>query len=272
MPRRNPLKFIIDAIDSLREALQILPVSRAVSSRDKRSEKRSKKLVKELEQYKPSEVAGQLQISTQKYVAIRRQVEEGKVSSKALNDLLEGATETLQTGTQETKKIATYPHEEEDEYITEAPVRGKRKFKIDYAIADEEFVKQKMKWATPIKRGMSRQSALNWFGNVAGGKEYFWIVKDKKGRYSIYDIRTARERNRAHKGQVSGQTKAAAIYDQYSQEWEEKFAKPKEKKHGKKSKSKSGPGKSKTKKHTSRGGPKKGRPVETRKSKKVARS
>ncbi len=276
MPRRNLLQVIID---NVKEALQALPIRKAFGESDKRSSNKSRRLTEELKQYKPSEVAREMGISTQKYTTLRRQVEEGKVSSSSLNDTLEQVSETLKETSEKTKEIAGYPHEEEDEYITEAPVRGKRKFKIDYAIASEDFVNKKMKWAAPIKRGMSRQSALNWFGNVTGGKEYFWIVKDDNGRYSIYDVRTAAERGASKKGTVSGNTKATALYDEYSEMWEEKnpTRKPRRRKNAGKDKSgskskRAGGRQSKSKGGAKRGRAKTGRPVETRKSSKASKS
>ncbi len=297
-------KAHVSALDNLREALQIMPVKRAVAASDRRSIDRSRRLVKELESQKPSRVAAELQISTQKYVAIRRQVREGKVSSSTLNALLEQTNRELEKNVDLKRAAAALPHAKEGEYISEAPVRGKRKFKIEYEYASQKFLKKKLPWATNIKPGgfASLQSVLNWYGGVTGGKEYFWIVKGKSGKYYVYDVRTPSEKTESRKGGVSGELRAQKImekyegwhdqYDEFEDEIFEDFGedfgeefdedyedeledeKPRRKNvrsKGKRTKGARG-GKSKTKKGARRGGPKKGRSVAAGYGKKAARS
>jgi hypothetical protein len=161
---------------------------------DRRSLPKTSRLVRDLSEFRPKEIGQELGISYQKYVALRRKVEADQVSTPGLNDRLERALSRLSI-------FKAQPQDQRGEYTSEAPIRGKRKFKIDFVEAGEKYIKENMKWARKIKGPGSKQSVLNWYGGVTGGKEYFWIVKDKRGRYSVYDIRTNAEKSR--KGRAS---------------------------------------------------------------------
>lgn len=197
------------AISSLQEALQTKRVREALPSLDRRSLKSSRALVADLGTLgRPSEIARGLGVSTQKYVAIRRGIEAGKIGSPVLNDL-------LREGRAKIVELSDRPRSERGEYRPEKPVGKRREFKVDYIQAGEEFVRSKMRFATKIKTFASLQSARNWYGGVTGGKEYFWIVKNKRGGYSIYDVRTAAERSR--KG-ITGKSRAQRVLDEYENE------------------------------------------------------
>ena len=197
------------AIDSLREALQILPVTKATGDVDGRSKKASKKLSRELsKKYKPSEIAEAMGISTQKWTALRRKISKGKAADPVLNDLLR------QVATK-APDISGRPRDERGTYETNKPINGRKKFKVDFVEVGYDYIKKNIKWAQDIKPGgfASQQSALNWYGGVTGGKEYFKIVKRKtrggRDRYYIFDTRTPDEKSR--KGSVSGSTRADRI-------------------------------------------------------------
>lgn len=199
--------IIQGAIDSLRELLQTRSTREAVGKSDKRSLKRSKALVKELgKNFKDKEIAESLEISRQKYTALKNQIKKGKVASPVLNDLLQQAGE-------KTRANSGRPRDEVGLYISDMPVNGKTKFKIDYEEMNQEWIQKNIRWAQDVKPGgfASKQSALNWYGGVTGGKEYFKIVKGRKNaagkfRYHIYDVRTPEERT--NRGKVSGKLKA----------------------------------------------------------------
>lgn len=190
------------ALDNLKEALQQFSIKRAMEGlRDKRSISRGKKLAKELDkQYTNKEIAQALEVSPQKAAALRKQVREGKVASKTLNDLLEETREKL-------PEVVDRPHELEGTYTDEAG----EKYKIDYVEISQEYLEKKLPWAQTVKTFASKSSALNYYGGATSGKEYFKIVKKKNGGWSMVDTRTKTERNKSRKGGVGGTTRADKI-------------------------------------------------------------
>lgn len=204
MPRRKNPGI---AISSLQEALQTMPVRQAVGMVDRRSLPREKRLIRELEgEYKPSQIAEEIGISTQKYVALRHAIREEEISSGVMGDFLENVLTKLE-------KWNELPIALTGKYKSAKPVEGRVFFPIEYIQAGENFVKNEMKWAENVQPGgfASLRSALNWYGEVTGGQEYFWIVRDKRGQYSIYDVRTAAEK--ANKGNVKGKSAAQKIFE-----------------------------------------------------------
>jgi hypothetical protein len=204
--------FIQGAIDSLRELFQTRPIKQAVEKADRRSVSRGKSIIRDLEKtFRDKEIAESLEISRQKYSSLKRQIKSGKVASSTLNDLLEQAGEKA-------KENTGRPRDEVGLYISDVPVNGKSEFKIDYEEMGQNWITKSIPWATEVKPGgfASKQSALNWYGGVTGGKEYFKIVKGRKNaqgryRYHIYDVRTQQERTR--KGSVTGKMKAQGRID-----------------------------------------------------------
>jgi hypothetical protein len=203
--RRGP------AIDSLQEDLQILPVSKAVGGVDKRSLGRVKRIIKNMERIaKPSEIAKAMHISTQKYTSIKRGVKSGKIASPALGDLLEETAQQVQT--------VSYGEKTATAVIQGGKGAGRnRRETISYIGVPIDFVKDHVSWATNLTpKGGSFQSAINWYANVGGTNEYFWIIikRGRSGRtgYFIYDIRTAAE----HSGHAKGlpQTKELKSVEQ----------------------------------------------------------
>jgi hypothetical protein len=197
------------AIDNLREALQIKPAGEVLDRVDGRSKKSVKKIARDLsKKFRASEIAEALGISTQKWTALKRRITKGKAADPVLNDLLKDTAEKV-------RDISSKPRDMRGEYEANKPVNGRKKFKLDFVEVGYEYIKDKIKWATDVKPGgfASMQSALNWYGGVTGGKEYFKIVKRKtKGgreRIYIFDTRTPDEKSR--KGSVSGSTKADRI-------------------------------------------------------------
>lgn len=216
MPRKK--SFLQVAIDNLKEALQEgRKIRQALERTDKRSISRGQKLVKEIgKNYTDKEIATSLGVSRQKYTALKIQIKKGRAGSSVLNDLLEQTKGTIARDTGRPQAMT-------GEYQTEKRVNGKKKFKVDYVEMGKDYIDKKMPWAQNVKPGgfASRQSALNWYGGVTGGKEYFKLVKGSKTvkgpkgqrviytRYFIYDTRTPAERSR--KGKVAGSAKAERI-------------------------------------------------------------
>lgn len=176
------------ALSGLQEALQTLPVREAIGEVDRRSLKRGRGLVGDLGEFKPSEVARALEISTQKYVAIRKRIEQGRGSSGTLNDLLEGARDRLNIT----------PRLVREEFTAEQPDRkGRRVQPIDVFEVPQDWLGKHARGAVVVKRPGSKRSALNWLGGVASdsAKRFFVMVKTKKGGWLIYDIRNQAERS-----------------------------------------------------------------------------
>lgn len=188
-------------LETLKDYIRELPILKAVGL-DRRSVARSRRVTRELAEYKPSVVARELGISTQKYTALKRIVEKGKIASPALSEVLENVGRDLRTNITVART---------GDYIAD----NGRHYKINYRQASTDFIKSKMKFATSIKPGgfADLQSALNWLGGVTGGAEYFWLARDNNGRYFVYDVRTASEKN--NKGGAGGSLKANAIFDKY---------------------------------------------------------
>lgn len=200
MAKKN---FLQVAIDNLREAIREFKPKNIIEKSDKRSAPRGKRLVAELgKNFSDKEIAESLEISRQKYTAIKKQIASGKVASPILNDLLEQTGEQLE-------EESGRPRDLEGVYKNEAG----EKYEIDYTQMSEDYIKRNMSWSRDIKPGgfASKQSAINWYGGVTGGKEYFSIVKGKNGRWKIYDTRSASERSR--KGSISGKTKASRVME-----------------------------------------------------------
>lgn len=200
-------KIIQSAIDNLKEALQIFKTREAVGSRDKRSAKLGKKLVRELgKQYTDKEIAGSLEISRQKYTALKTQIKKGKIASSTLNDLLSTVDETI-------RETSGRPQDLTGVYYTETGkgVEGKTKFGIDYIQVSDDYIKKEIPWAEKLKRFSSQRDVLNYYGGATGGKEYFVIVKEKSGGWSMWDIRTGSEKSR--KGSVGKELRAQRKID-----------------------------------------------------------
>lgn len=215
MPRKHQSRARPD-ISSLQEALQILPVQKVIEGRDKRSLAKSRRLIRELEKHsRPSDIAAALEIKTQKYVSLRKNIKKGRVSSSTLNDLLE---QTLV----QVKQVSF--GEKSGTFISEVPHEGKRRLELTYVAVPHAFVNEKARWAKNLTPGGFKtiEGALNWYGNVGAGADYFWIVV-KRGkrtgrlRYFIYDKRTAGELKR--KGKITKQLKADKMMKKYGKDF-----------------------------------------------------
>lgn len=197
--------------DQLREYLQELPISRAVGTVDRRSISRTQRLETELSaQARPKQIAETLGISTQKWVAMRRGIREGRIASPTVGGLLE------RTATTDLAK----PTLAKVEFTADVPGKGRRKQEGQvWDIANEKWIKDNAPWMRDLKPGgfADKRSALNWWGNAGAGSQYFAIVKKKSGkgryRYHIYDMRTAAELSK--KGNQKGQLRAQRVLKKY---------------------------------------------------------
>lgn len=219
MPKRRSPGI---ALSDLNEALRNLPVSKAVGKADARSLARSRRLIAELEQKQPAhETAALLGISTQKYAAMKRAVRQGKASSGTLNDLLEetsAAASKLSYGEKTGTYIVDEGHHPREE--------------TSYINVPKSFIEKRLPWAHVTRPGgfASLSDTLNWYGNVGGANEYFWIVtkrskKTGRLRYYIYDIRTPKEL--AKKGKLTGALKAQKTLERYDKELQTEYEAPK---------------------------------------------
>lgn len=176
--------------DQLRDYLQELPIKRAVGSLDRRSVARTQRLERELSaEARPSTIAAELGISTQKWVSLRRGIRAGRVANPNVADLI-GRTAEEGIGRPQLAKI---------EYIADVPHKGRRKAEGQVWETGEAWVKENAPWMRDLKPGgfADKKSAMNWWGNAGAGSQYFALVHKKyKGgrtRYHIYDMRTAKE-------------------------------------------------------------------------------
>lgn len=197
------------AVSNLQEDLQQMPAGRAVGKADSRSLGKSRRLMERLSHYEPEDVANALELSNRKYAALRRGVAQGKISSPTLNVLLEQAEQ----------RMYDQPTFARETFIAEIPHKGRRKVSVDVWEMPEPWVRKNLPWSKDLKPGGfgSKQSALNWLGNVGGAQEYFQVVRKqlKRGgfRYHIYDIRTPRELQR--KGRLKTAPKGQRILKKY---------------------------------------------------------
>lgn len=186
MPRkRSPTSTA--SIDDLRDALQIQPVRKAVEKVDRRSLARGRSILKGLEPFKASQVARQLQVSTQKYVAVRRAIQEGKASSSTLNAMLDRVQNELQVT----------PRLVREKFVAEMPdQKGSRVHKADFWEVEESWMRSNARGAVVEKRFANKQDALNWMGGVVGdsAREFFVLSPTTRGGWNIWDIRTQAER------------------------------------------------------------------------------
>lgn len=187
------------ALSSLQEALQTQPVRKVFETVDKRSLSRGQRLLEGMAEFRPSEIASRLQISTQKYVAIRRKVEAGKIASSTLNDMLADAQHSLQQTRREIQSAPRLVREIFDAGYTDS--HGRTKHRIDIWEVKKPWIDANVPFAQVEKRFASKQSAINWMGGVVGdsAKEFFVMAPSSGGGWNIWDLRTDAERN-AHTG------------------------------------------------------------------------
>lgn len=193
------------AREQLREYIQELPVSKAIGKPDRRSVSRVQRAEREMSgSARPSQIAEGLGISTQKWVALRRQIRSGKAASPMLGDLIE-QTRRDTTGLPELRRI---------EYVADTP-RGRRKQTGQiWQISSPTWIQNNAPWMRDLKPGgfLDEKSAMNWWGNAGAGSQYFAMVRQKFGkgyRYHIYDLRTPEELS--EKGEAGGSKNLEAV-------------------------------------------------------------
>lgn len=181
------------ALSSLTEALQTLPLREALEAPDRRSIGRGRDILESLSGYRASEIARSLEISTQKYVALRGKIQRGEAGSIILNDLLDEAR----------GKITAVPEFRREEFIAEVAHKGRRTQKTDVYFVPETWLRKHVRSAERVKHFASKRSAMNWYGGVNNdsAKRFFVIVPRGKRGWDIFDIRTPTERaNRKQAG------------------------------------------------------------------------
>ncbi len=175
------------AVDTLKEALQEEPVKQAIGRTRSGSYKRFQNLRAELEEYKASDIAEELGITTQKYIALREEVHAYERSTGVLNDLLEQTLERLQS------RIETID--------VEVPVydpieRRTYRQHIETTLEPEDQFEEEYPDANLVKQYRHKASAVNYLARMPGALEYFKITRQgtgKKAYYQIYDIRDPSE-------------------------------------------------------------------------------
>ena len=166
-------------------------------SHDKRTVKSVQRLTRELRQeFKPHEIAHELGISTQKWTAIRKRIEEGKAYGPELRESLKQA------------KGGIAP----DHELKESP--NGMTYDLYRNIGTMEKIG--ITWGRDVTPGgfYTLEEAANWWQEIGGGAEYFVIcgkVEKSTGhiKYHVYDIRTASELK--NKGKLKGIIRAREI-------------------------------------------------------------
>jgi len=169
------------------------------TSRDKRTIRSTQRIVKEIsQQSRPKQIARELGISTQKWVSIRKKIQEGKAYSPELRESLKQAA------------VGLAPAHE----VKESP--GGMFY--DYFQDIGELDKIKIRWAKSITpRGFDTlDQAAEWWERIGGGADYFVIaasVSKRTGRklYKVYEIRTAGEIK--NKGKLKNMIRAREIIE-----------------------------------------------------------
>lgn len=204
--------------DQLRDYLQELPIQKAVGKTDRRSVSRVQRAEKEMSRSaRASQIAEGLGISTQKWVAVRRQVRAGKIASPVLGDLLEQTRRDV-TGLPQLRRI---------EYTADTDRGRRHKTGQIWVISSPTWIANNAAWMRDLKPGgfMDEKSAMNWWGNAGAGSQYFAMVRvpfRNSYRYHIYDMRTPEELS--EKGEAGGAKHLAAVEimeDESDEEYEE---------------------------------------------------
>lgn len=150
---------------------------------------------------KPKEIANELGISTQKWVALRKKIRNGDLYGDALLEKLDGARTNLENNFE--KFVAV-------EYIYTNP-DGTHTTKSGEVVyyPKEERLKEKIPYIRAIKTVHTFSDAKNYWGQIGGGAEYFAIVNIGNGNYQVVDLRDQTEYN--NRGKIDGEIKAKKI-------------------------------------------------------------
>jgi hypothetical protein len=168
--------------DYIGEIAQVRRPTKYIETRshDKRTIRSTQRYAREISKTAaPHEIAKTLGISTQRWTAIRKKIEQGKAYGPELREALKQAT------------VEAIPEHE----IREAP--GGMFF--DFFPSEATLLKN-IKWAKKVTKKGYRdiKQAANWWEQIGGGADYFVIaasVSQYTGEtlYNVYDIRTASE-------------------------------------------------------------------------------
>ncbi len=211
-------------------------------SYDGRSKKGTLKAVKDLEKYKPGDVAESLGVSVQKWNAIKKQIKAGKLYNPVLRDSLKGAaaipeikskTEKAQKEIKKLIKDSERSNKKMDSAYKKAEKKLKTKTKKEstpkgekdspvargrsgeYFWRDEKELKKQIPHARTVKTFPDYKQAKEWWKGISGGSFYFVLSarKNKKSgqtSYTVVDIRTERERGQK-KGKLNGEARARQL-------------------------------------------------------------
>ena len=213
-------------LDEFREVLQgAKKVSSAVReiTHDKRSLRSTQSAERALSgKYKTSEIAQELGLSTQKWVAIRKQIRAGNAYSPEIRDLLRaGINEKKQEEQQEVEKIRIRKAQSPRTYTVEESINGEVNRKTAKVYSSLKQVQELIGYADPIKLCPDKKSAALWWLKIGAGSDYFVLARETrgsgKGGYWVVDIRSPEEK--ASKGELNGQTRALEVLKDFKKDF-----------------------------------------------------
>lgn len=197
---------------------------------DKRTRTTTKAAARALaSEFKPSQIAAKLGISTQKWTAVKGKILKGKLFNPDLRDLLRKAEQKLSGRKVERKEskaeraarldlglskkeFAAQNKKIKKELRKEDSKIGVEKRGGVYFYKNHEDLTKKVKHAKIVKQLPDYRQAKEWWKEIGGGSAYFVITK-KGNLYNVVDIRTNKERSKSQKGKLNGVARARQIIE-----------------------------------------------------------
>ncbi len=150
---------------------------------------------------KAKEIAKELGISTQKWVALRKRIRSGDLYGDALLEKLGGARTNLENSFEKFVSV-------EYTYTNPDGTHTTRSGEVVY-FPNEDRLREKLPQARAIKTMYTFSDAKNYWGQIGGGAEYFGIVSIGNGNYQVVDLRDQKEYN--NRGKIDGEIRAKKI-------------------------------------------------------------
>ena len=180
-------------------------------------------------EFKPSQIAAKLGISTQKWTAVKSKIQKGKLFNPDLRDLLRKVESKLsgrKVERKETKQeraarldlgLSKKEFKEQNKKIKKQIRREDSRIGIEkrgdvYFYKNHDDLIKKVKHAKTVKRLPDYKQAKEWWKEIGGGSAYFVITK-KGNLFNVVDIRTNKERSKSQKGKLNGVARARQIIE-----------------------------------------------------------
>lgn len=201
---------------------------------DKRTQSTTKAAARALaSEFKPSQIAAKLGISTQKWTAVKGKIQKGKLFNPDLRDFLRKVESKLSGRKIERKETRAEKAARLDAGLSKAEwkkqnTRIKKKDRAEnkrvgvekrgstYFYKDHNQLLKQVKHAKTIKQLPTYKQAKEWLNEIGGGSAYFVISKSKGKRgdlFNVVDIRTNKERSKSQKGKLNGVARARQIIE-----------------------------------------------------------